>query len=204
MNYEVINETTPRGAALLRPHVTRSIWRAAIIELARVGYDQMSMDAVAKRAGVGKAALYRRWNSKEAMVVAMITAIELEIVQAEDRGSLRDDIKSYVEAGLRLMRRPLATRILPDLYAEMCRDTLLAKAIRDTVYARKRDSIVTLLDRAIERGELSPKMNVDMAFDIIVGTLYWRVIVARSSLNEQQVNEMADGFAAALKTMSPR
>ncbi|MBB6123674.1 TetR/AcrR family transcriptional regulator [Sphingobium subterraneum] len=203
MNYQAITETAPRGAALLRPHVTRSIWRAAIIELARVGYDQMSMDAVAKRAGVGKAALYRRWNSKEAMVVAMITAIELEIVQAEDRGSLRDDIKSYVEAGLRMMRRPLATRILPDLYAEMCRDTLLAKAIRDTVYARKRISIVALLDRAIQRGELSPGMDVDLAFDVIAGTLYWRVLVSRSNSDDTQVNAMADGFAAALKAMSP-
>lgn len=195
-------EAAPRGAALFRPHVSRAIWRAAIIELARIGYSQMSMDAVARRAGVGKAALYRRWNGKEAMVIGLIAAIDLEIVRGQDRGSLTEDLESYVEEGLRLMRRPLASRILPDLYAEMSRDTALAEAIREAVYRRKQESIFELVGRSIARGELPTGIDVDLAFDIIVGTLYWRVMVSGRGAAACQAPHLAHALAAALKAIA--
>lgn len=202
MNYMLTSDAAPRGAALFRPHVSRAIWRAAIIELARVGYSQMSMDAVARRAGVGKAALYRRWNGKEAMVIGLIAAIDLEIVRGQDRGSLTEDLESYVEEGLRLMRRPLASRILPDLYAEMSRDTALAEAIRDAVYRRKKESIFELVGRSIARGELPSSIDVDLAFDIIVGTLYWRVMVSGRNAAACQAPRLAQALAAALKAIA--
>lgn len=201
MEHLALPGATPRGAALLRPHLTRSIWRAALIELARVGYDQMSMDAVARRAGVGKAAVYRRWSSKEAMIVAMITSIDLEIVQAEDRGNLLDDVGAYVKAGLKLIRRPLASRILPDFYSEMSRNSALAAAIRATVYARKKESVGQLLQRAVARGELARDIDADMAFDLIVGPIYWRALISRAVPGEEETRLLARSITAALQAL---
>lgn len=189
----------PRGAAVLNADRTKAIWRAALIELARVGYDRLSMDAVARRAGVGKAALYRRWQGKEAMVAAMILAIDIEVVTAHDCGNIEDDVFSYLEQGFRLLRRPLAARLLPQFYAEISRDTELSMAIQKTVLCRKRESIALLVQRGIERGELSATTDVDTAFDLIVGPIYWRSTIVRLPTSDDDIRRAARAIASALK-----
>lgn len=200
MDIDTTMRAEPRGAARLQPDRTRAIWRAAIIELATVGYGRLSMDAVAKRAGVGKAALYRRWDGKEAMIIGLIAAIELEIVVGADCGSLEADIQDYLVKAAQLLRRPLASRILPDLYSEVGRDTALAQAIRTSVLARKRDSVKAIIDRAIARGELAANVDIDLAFDLVVGPVYWRSMVTRAGGGDW-VDAMAAATSAALRSL---
>ncbi|TNE37814.1 MAG: TetR/AcrR family transcriptional regulator [Sphingomonadales bacterium] len=191
-----------RGAALLQPDRTRAIWRAAIIELARVGYGRLSMEVVAKRAGVGKAALYRRWPGKEAMVIALIRAIGLEVIAVSDQGSLEADVRRYIADATRILSRPLSVRILPDLYSEMGRDTPLAEAIRATVQERKRKSAAEIVDRAVRRGELDGAIQREMAFDFLAGPIYWRMLVTRRSIDEHYGNELTSAIIGALSAMS--
>lgn len=191
-----------RGGALLRADRTQAIWRAAIVELARVGYARLSMESVARRAGVGKAALYRRWPSKEAMIVGLVSSIQPGIVTADDLGSLESDVRDYIARGFQLLRRPLAARILPDLYAETSRDTALATAIRATVQQRKRESIRALLERALERGELVQAPNYELAFDLLVGPIYWRALITKSPITETELDQLASATTAALKTLA--
>ncbi len=200
MLHDVPQVTHARGGAVLDTAKTRAIWRAALVEMARVGYDRLSMDAVARRAGVGKAALYRRWRSKEAMVVALVTAVDIEIVDTTDQGSLRADVRSYFEQAHALLRRPLVTRILPELYAEVSRDTELAAAIRSTVLARKRSSIGKLLERARDRGELRTRVGAELAFDLMIGPIYWRAVISRHPIDAAEIDEAADRIAAALRS----
>ena len=187
---------------MLRPERTQAIWRAALIELARVGYDNLSMESVARRAGVGKAALYRRWPGKEAMVVEMVSTIQIEIVMADDLGSLEDDLRDYLTKGFRLLKRPLAARILPELYAEAGRDTALAAVIQATVVQRKRESLRVLIERALERGELPQAPDPELAFDLIVGPIYWRALVTRSKVTQTELDQLANATSAALKTLA--
>jgi AcrR family transcriptional regulator len=199
MNVDPTLRAKPRGAATLQPERTRAIWRAAIIELARVGYQRLSMESIARRAGVGKAALYRRWDGKEAMIIALVAAIDFEIVRGADKGSLLADIRDYLEGAFRLLRRPLAFRILPEFYSEMGRDTELATAIRNTVLEQKRASIRQLIDRAVARGELSNPVRDDLTFDLIVGPIYWHTVIARSSTDEEYLQSAAAAMTAALR-----
>ena len=66
----------PTGAAVLRGHITEAIRHAAAAELASVGYGRLSIEAVARRAGVAKTAVYRRWGSKLDMVLELVTEKE--------------------------------------------------------------------------------------------------------------------------------
>lgn len=175
----------PIGAALLQDSVTNAILRSAILELARVGYARMSMESVTKRAGVGKAALYRRWPNKQAMVIALLYGIGLEIVTTPDTGSLEGDVSFYIDRAIKLLRRPLARRILPDLYAELSHDTELAEAIEKTVQTQKRDSAREIIDRAVKRGELSGKIDYELAFDMLAAPLYWRLLVTRQKMGQR-------------------
>ena len=85
------------GGAVLRQRVTDAITEAAFAELAEGGYARMSMEAVARRAGVGKAALYRRWPSKLAMVTELIrTRVIDELPLPPAAGALREIGRAHV------------------------------------------------------------------------------------------------------------
>src|ERR1700688_289755 len=82
----------PAGAAVLRSDLTRAITLATLREFAAKGYGGFAMEAVARRAGVGKAAVYRRWPGKDAMIVEVLTGAGLEFAQSPDTGSLSGDL----------------------------------------------------------------------------------------------------------------
>src|SRR5512140_3275447 len=97
---------TPTGAAVLRPAVTEAITEAVLDELGEHGYARLSMEAVARRAGVSKSALYRRWPSRQEMVAAAISRFSLEQSDTEDTGSLRGDLLRALTAMHRWLTDP--------------------------------------------------------------------------------------------------
>jgi AcrR family transcriptional regulator len=164
------------GAAIMRADVTEALVRAFFQEWARTGYSGMSLERVARSAGVGKAALYRRWPDKPVMAGDLLSRVGLTITDVGDQGSLEADLKALLFALRRVLRHPLVKRIITDLHAEIERTPALEAAIRPFQRAR-RERINGLLDRAIERGELSPLVDREMAADLIAAPLYWRVAV---------------------------
>jgi AcrR family transcriptional regulator len=193
----------PAGAAVLQESVTSAILRAAFAELAETGYARMSMDAVARRARVGKAAIYRRWGSKQDMVVALTGQVGVPLAEIGDTGSLRADLLAYLRATAKLLRHPLASQIVPDLLAEGAREPVLAQVFADVVERPRRERAMELLRRAIGRGELSPDLDVDLALDLLFGPLYWRLMVSRERMKPGYVERLADTLLAALVASPP-
>ena len=187
----------------LHPRTTRAIWRAVIVELARTGYQGLSMEQVARRAGVGKAALYRRWRSREDMMLDLVAAIDIPIIPAPDRGGLERDLRQYLDSAAQLFRRPLARRLLPELYAEMSRGGTLGNALRDKLLGRKNDELHGLIERAVARGEVRPETDPAMAAAMIVGPIYWSWIIERRPVEGPALGHFAKGLAAALGSREP-
>lgn len=178
------NETRrrpPSGAAIMQERVTRAIERAVFREWAATGYAALSMEAVARRAGVGKAAIYRRWPSKLAMVSDVLTRVDLLLASKVQGKTLRDDVAALLWQVRRVLRNPLVARILPDLHAEMPRNPELAAAIRSNVQINRRARAEEILERGIARGELAPDLDKDLAIDMLGALLYWRMIVTRQA-----------------------
>lgn len=167
----------PSGAAVMLPAVTEALTRALFEEWARTGYAAISLENVARNAGVGKAALYRRWPSKLEMVADRIEALGIELSKDRDTGSFEGDVAAVLADLRRLLRHPLIRRILPDLHAEMPRNGELAARIRGRLQTERRQRGSQLLRRAIDRGELSPEVDVELLNDALGGMIYWRVIV---------------------------
>ncbi|MEO1399404.1 MAG: TetR/AcrR family transcriptional regulator, partial [Pseudomonadota bacterium] len=105
----------PSGAAVMRTSVTDALTRAFFEEWAHTGIGALSLERVAKRAGVGKAALYRRWSSKHEMAIELISAVGLNLTPIPDTGSLLEDLRQTLLSLRRVLRHPLIRRILPDL-----------------------------------------------------------------------------------------
>ncbi len=193
---------TPAGAAVLRDEITTAIRDAVTQELAAVGYGRLSIEAVARRAGVGKTAIYRRWSNKLEMVIGIVSDIVGQRMPMPDTGSLRGDLDILLRIAAHALAHRLASQIIPDLLAEAARTPKIAETLHQTLLTYQREVGVHLVGRAVERGELPPGTDPDTAVDLLLGPLYWRLAVAREPVNDAYLARMADSVAAALAASS--
>lgn len=189
---------TPGGAAIMRVGVTEALTRSFFQEWARVGYSGVSLERVAGSAGVGKAALYRRWPEKAAMASDLLSREGLTITDVKDQGSLEGDLIAVLFAVRRVLRHPLVKRILMDLHAEIERTPALERAVRPFQHAR-RERINALIDRAISRGELPASVDRETAADLIAAPLYWRMAVLGGRSDRKHIERLGRMTAAALR-----
>jgi AcrR family transcriptional regulator len=183
---------------VLRGDLTTAIRQAAVQELAAVGYGRLSIEAVARRAGVGKTAVYRRWTSKLEMVLEMVSDVAGRSLPLPDTGSLQGDLEVLLRIVARSLRHPLASQIIPDLLAEAARNPQIAQTLHQALRVNQRDIGEVLIRRAIDRGELPDGADPDVAVDLIVGPVYWRFAIARTQLPDAYLPRMAAATAAAL------
>ncbi|WP_300610191.1 TetR/AcrR family transcriptional regulator [Trebonia sp.] len=190
----------PAGAAVLQENVTSAITAAAFGELAEAGYARMSMEAVARRAGVGKAALYRRWDSKDAMLTDLVArAVREHALIHADTGTLRGDVDAYLRATFRELSNPLVSRIAPDFLAESPRNPPLAAALREVIATPRREVADAMLVRAIDRGELPADLDHDLALDLLAAPLGFRLLITQGVTDDDYLRRLTDVTVAALK-----
>ena len=189
------------SGASLQEGVTRAIEAAALEELATQGFGRLSMEAVARRAGVGKAALYRRWASRDEMVVDLVSEVGVEYAEAPDTGSLEGDVHAFLWNACEILREPRVARIASQVYAELATASPLAELIRATMQPIKQERTSALLARAVARGELPGGADAELAADLLSGPLYWRLVVQRGPADPALVARLAAATAAALRTL---
>ncbi|MEU1048276.1 TetR/AcrR family transcriptional regulator [Streptomyces sp. NPDC005897] len=192
----------PAGAAVLREDVTEAIRAAVFEELAAVGYARMSIEGIARRAGVGKTAVYRRWRSKLHLVLDIVSALAVQGLPAPDTGSLEGDLRLLYEVTSRALRHPVASQVIPDLQAEAARNPDIAEALQKTLREGQDGVGSRILAAAAERGELNPALDTDLALDLISGPLYWRSVVVRTpKLPKGYLGSLARATAEGLKAL---
>ncbi|MFI0237027.1 TetR/AcrR family transcriptional regulator [Streptomyces sp. NPDC016845] len=192
----------PAGAAVLREDVTDAIRAAVFEELAAVGYARMSIEGIARRAGVGKTAVYRRWRSKLHLVLDLVSAIAVQGLPAPDTGSLDEDLLLLYKVTSRALKHPVAGQILPDLQAEAARNPEIADALQKALREGQHGVANGIVQAAVARGELRTGLDEDLALDLISGPLYWRSVVVRNpGLPKGYLRRLAAATAAGLKTL---
>ncbi|MFE6130321.1 TetR/AcrR family transcriptional regulator [Streptomyces sp. NPDC056437] len=189
----------PAGAAVLREDVTEAIRAAVFEELAAVGFARMSIEGIARRAGVGKTAVYRRWKSKLSLVLDLVSALATQGLPAPATGSLYGDVRALLEVASHALRHPVASQVIPDLLVEAARHPEISDAIKAALLDSQQGVAAVVVRDAVARGELPASTDADKALDLIVGPLYWRLVVVRSGLPKGYLDELARGAVAALK-----
>ncbi len=195
----VESRRVPTGAAVLRGHITSAIRQAAAAELASVGYGRLSIEGVARRAGVAKTAVYRRWDSKLDMVLELVTAAAAQRFAPPDTGSLKGDVAMLLSSLTLALRHPLAAQIIPDLLAEAARTPRVATTLHEAINGGLREVIGGLTARAVSRGELPVQPDPELVADLVVGPVYWRLAVARAALPSDQLDPLADAVTASIR-----
>jgi AcrR family transcriptional regulator len=173
--------TTPSPGT--RPRVTgereQEILRAAFDVLREVGYDKLTLDTVAARARASKATLYRRWTTKAALVVEMMTCLE-GTPDVPDTGALRGDLVALAEQKRDGVFGADSADVIFGLATAMHRDGELREAFLTQFLGPKQDCFRTILERARGRGEVAPGVDLELVGQIIPAVMLFRMSLGRT------------------------
>lgn len=163
---------------------------ATLDVLAEVGYDLLTMDAVATRARASKATLYRRWNGKPELVVAAIMARKGEAT-VPDTGTLRGDlVAAYCGAGG--IDDPLAQSVLAAVVTAMGRDPEFAEVYRREFIGPKIAASTVIYERARARGEVHPDVDLSVLAPSLAGIVLHRVFLLGEQVTPDLVGRVLD------------
>ena len=184
---------TPGEAQAMRPRVEgereREILEATLDVLADVGYDRLTMDAVATRAKASKATLYRRWTNKVSLVIDALL-LQKEAPVLPDTGSLRGDlVHAFCKGGL-MDERTVAT--LASVLTALTRDAEFAREFRTRVIGPKVAVSHAIYERAKARGEVRADLDVSVFGPALAGMLLHRAYVFGEAPTEDLILRIID------------
>jgi AcrR family transcriptional regulator len=180
---------TPTAGRPRSGEAHRAILDATLELLQEVGFSSLTVEGVASRAGVGKATIYRRWPSKLPLVVEAFG--QLPAFEDVDTGALATDLKAMLTRYLReFISTPLAT-VYPSLAAERAHNPELGQVL-DPVLRSRRRPLEAALQRAVARGEVSPRVDLDLAGDLLVGPIAVRLFFRGMKIHPDMVDPMVD------------
>ncbi|PZS15494.1 MAG: TetR family transcriptional regulator [Pseudonocardiales bacterium] len=181
-----------RGVAL-----EDAIREAAYAELADVGYTQFSVEGVAARARTGKASIYRRWPTKQLLVLDALCAA---LPSPQQCGIAPDNYKDMSTAdALRQVARAITLTLSSPAGAAMravkfeaASDPELAREVDERFQAPRRAALLDLLRRGVERGEVRPEAVNPLVADVLPAVLMYRVILQRERITERDITEIIE------------
>ena len=172
-----------------RPRSKRSeeaIIRATTSLLADERYANFTVSKVAARARASKSTIYRRWPTKEHLVIEAFN--RWPALTPHDRGNLMADLLGLYRQFLRILHQPPSNAIMPTLVAERAHNPALA-AVFDPLMQRRRDPVRVVLERAMERGELPRTTDVELAVDALMGVTVLRMYFMPGDLSIPAIRE---------------
>jgi AcrR family transcriptional regulator len=193
----------PRGPGRPRSEdAHRAILLASIALVREVGYDAVTMDGIAQRAGVGKATLYRRWKSKETLIADALTLMARSL-PVPDTGSTRDDLLAVMRSSIAMYHDPATKGLLSGLVAAMARSTAIAEAMRSGFLAARAEVMRGVLARGVERGDLRADVDPQVAMDLLRGSLLVRGLLTGDRIDEPFAESAIDVVLRGLTPDAP-
>lgn len=156
-----------------------------------MGYSAFGLDGVARRAGVHKTTIYRRWGTRDDLILDAVSELGLEPVQIPNTGSLRDDLIAYAGAIATSVVKPPNEAIVRTFVGEAVRNPELAEVGRQ-YWATRFALAGVIVSRAVERGELPAATDPERVIELVLGPLYLRLLVTGSPLDHEYVEDLVD------------
>lgn len=174
--------------------IDAEIVRALFDCVEEVGLGSATIDAIAERAGVSKATIYRRWESKEDLMVDAIAG-HVNAIDIPDS----DDVREVMLHGLRriesFMSKTPAGNVFPWVVGEVAAGTDLGRRYAEAVILPGRRALAAHLARARERGELRPDLDLELAVDMVTGPLIVRKLMGDyRETDEYWAENLVDGL----------
>jgi AcrR family transcriptional regulator len=166
------------------------ILEATLEVLADVGYDRLTMDAVATRAKASKATLYRRWTNKVSLVIDALLLTK-DVEEVPDTGSLRADLLALY-CGLGGLTDARGVAMFSSVITAISRDEEFAAAFRAQVIGPKLEAAETVYARAKQRGEVRDDLDVTLFGPALAGICLHRLYLLGEAPDQEAVARIID------------
>jgi AcrR family transcriptional regulator len=170
-------------------HARLAILRSTLALLERIGFPDLSIEAIATDAGVSKATVYRWWPNKGALVVDAFAASTERKLHFPDTGSVFQDVSLQMQQVVAIFRSRRG-KIVAALLGAGQSDHELLEAFRARFLRPRRQEAYKTLRRGIERGELPPSLDLDLVLDILYGAIYMRFLIRHDELSAAYVKQV--------------
>ena len=168
----------------------QAILQATLELLAEVGFDRMSIDAIAARAGVGKPTIYRRYKSKEELVADAIESHREDVI-IPDTGSFWGDMEALIQSAAQITLSPLGRQTVGMIISSATSNPQFAQVYWTKYLQPRRQAFAIVLERAKARNEVKTEIESNLVFDIMSGVMlyalvfqptteHWEVYVSRA------------------------
>lgn len=177
------------------PSLDALIMKASLEILAEAGYNGMTVDSVAERAKIGKAALYRRWKSKEDLVIDSISYMKRSQVDLEklpDTGTLRGDLLALVKPQTN-EEREFRMKVMSGLSSMITQRQKLASAGTAAIVEPWANVYSKLIIRSLERGEIKTSVDIKVISQIVPSMIAFQTIVLRKPFDKKFLVSLIDG-----------
>jgi AcrR family transcriptional regulator len=164
---------------------------AALALLADTGYERMTMDAVASRAKVSKATIYRRWDSKASLVVEAMRCCPFDDLDLPDTGEPRADLLAGLQ-GFREMANGPDGGLFNGVLTAMRDDPELARLVRERMIVPKQNRTRAWLERYVARGLLPADADVDVFHDVGMAMLASRIVITGEPVDDAFLTRVVD------------
>src|ERR1700730_15913521 len=167
------------------------------------GFAELSIEAIAADANVGKTTVYRWWPTKAALVADAFSASADEELRFPNTGSVESDMSLQMRRLIRIFRSRRG-KVVAALLAGGQSDPELIEAFRDRFLWPRRKQAYKTLQRGIDRGELPADSDLDLVLDSLYGPIYMRFVIRHDQLEESIADEICGLVLEALKGWSHR
>ena len=187
----------PRGRPRDRA-TSQRLLDAALAVLSERGFSGTTVRAIAERAGVGLPALYRRWESKEALLFEAVSAALQRAVPDADLGDVRADLVALVDAEIRVLSSGQLGGVLRALIGQSLEDSTWRDVLVQ-LHRRRRAANRMIVRRGVARGELAPGTDPDVLLDLLHGPLWLRLLTSDTGLSPAAADGLVDVALAAVR-----
>lgn len=167
----------------------KAILTASYELLLENGFPSITMEGIAKRAGVSKATLYKWWPNKAAVVLDGFFDTAESILQVPDTGSIKEDLFLQVNNLASFLTSPKG-KVIREFIAEGQSDANVAEEYRNRYFNPRRLISRNILERGIARGELRGDLDVELCIDLIFAPLFYRLLITGEVINSDFITEL--------------
>ena len=182
--------------------IDEAVLKATIAVLGESGYAGLTLEAVARRAGTTKPAIYRRWSSRQQLVLSALGQ-RLGGTRAPDTGCTLCDLDECLKVFVAAFRR-MPAGVLGPLLADCADDRELRAAFMSTLFNPPRQAVREALERAYARGDLRDEVDVELILDLIGSLVHYRAVFGHAPTSDVEIERAVEALLQGIATDYPR
>jgi AcrR family transcriptional regulator len=181
------------------PRLRAAVLAATLEELTAGGFAALTIDNVARRAGVHKTSIYRNWKDRASLVADALTENVAGGVPIPDTGSIETDLREYARALIGWLTSPLGRAVLAATVSDAARSQPEIAMIEQRFYADRLRRAEVMVGRAVHRGEIPPTTDAPAMIKTVLAPIYLRLLITAEPIDDASADQAARVALAAAR-----